>query len=268
MSLRSIALLSILIFCTGLAVFAEVPDVANATLEGRCVRVVDGDTIQIIGGETIRLLGIDTPETGYPFASDAKWFTHGLIARCDIRIEPGTPSRDAYNRLLAHVYVETEEGWINVNAELVRAGLADLLFIPPNMRYYSHFQALLEEAQIERRGMWGAIPGALSIEELECDLVDCVTEVITVAFTVSSVEEHRRGILLSAEASEYGFHILILEDSDAALALVPYESFIGQTVSVTGVLECNVRYGPWIEVTSPAQIRIETEEDNASQDTP
>jgi len=245
-----------------------VPDVEQAELNARCIGLVDGDTLKarVVDGpqagshghETVRLLGIDTPETGYPFASDAKWFLHSLVARCNIRLEIGDPARDAYDRLLAHVYVETEDGWVNVNAEIVRAGLADLLFIPPNMRYYGYFQDLLEEAQIERRGMWGAIEGAITVQELEADLVGCVTEVVTVVITIDSIEETRRGFEMLAADSAYGFHVLIPEDSDAAVAFEPLDALIGQTVTVTGTVECNVRCGPWLQVTSPAQLRIES----------
>jgi hypothetical protein len=226
-------------------------------LEGRVLRVIDGDTITIAGGETIRLLGIDTPEIGQPFASEAKWFTHALVAHKTVRLQTDAQLRDSYYRLLAFVYVETDDGWVCVNAEIVRAGLAKLLFIPPNGLYYGYFEDVLTESMVARRGMWGAIPGALSVEELECDLVDCATEVVTVWFTVDAVETTRRGTIVRAVGSEYGFHLVVPPGSEAAATLAPSEEWIGRCLSATGVLECDVREGPSITVSSASQLRFD-----------
>ena len=129
--------------------------------------------------------------------------------------------------------------------------------IPSNGKYRAAFEAALLDAQIHRRGMWGAIAGALSVAELESDLVACTNEVVTVLLEVASAEETRRGIRLDVVGSQYGFHLLVPADSEAAAALAPFDALIGRTLSVTGILECDVRYGPWVEVDSPAQVRIE-----------
>ncbi|MBE0635009.1 thermonuclease family protein, partial [Candidatus Bipolaricaulota bacterium] len=117
-----------LLILTAFAASSQTPDVAFATRDGHVLRIVDGDTIELYDGETVRLLGIDTPEMGFPFSMEAKLFTMELLSRQDVRLELDVQERDVYGRLLAHVYVETEEdGWVLVNAELVRAGLAELL---------------------------------------------------------------------------------------------------------------------------------------------
>jgi micrococcal nuclease len=248
--------------------WGQTPDPQFATLEARCTRVLDGDTLVLRGGERVRLLGIDTPEIGQPYANEAKMFTLSLVAHRTLRLEFDEAQRDSYDRLLAHVYVETDEGWKLVNLELIRAGLAKLLFIPPNDRYHALFEETEREAQIERRGMWGAVPGALSIEDLEERLVECVTEVVTVVFTVVDVSAASQEWRLDAEGSEFGFHVLVPSDSDAAIALAPLEDLAGSIVSVTGTLDCDVRHGPWITVTSPAQVQILDASEGDATDSP
>jgi len=91
------------------AIWAQTPDSIHATLEITCTRILDGDTIEIRGGETVRLLGIDTPELGEPYADEAKWALHDWVAHKPLRLEFDENDRDIYNRLLAFIYVETEE---------------------------------------------------------------------------------------------------------------------------------------------------------------
>ena len=247
-----------LLILTAFAASSQTPDVAFATRDGHVLRIVDGDTIELYDGETVRLLGIDTPEMGFPFSMEAKLFTMELLSRQDVRLELDVQERDVYGRLLAHVYVydEVEETWILVNAELVRAGLAELLFIPPNARYYGYFQDMLNEALIHRRGMFASIAGegALSVEELEGNLVECVTEIVTVQFVISETSTERKNIRLSTSEGEYGFHVFLPLDSEAALAAPPLGELLGQVVEVTGILECSYREGPSITVDSPDQI--------------
>ena len=263
MRIRSLLLAALLLVIAAFLGVSQVSDPSELGREGRVLRILDGDTVILQGSETVRYLNIDTPETGEPFAQEAKLLNLQLVRFRTVRIETDEKERDTYGRLLAYVYVETEDGWVMVNLELVRAGLANLLIIPPNGKYRAAFEEALFDAQIHRRGMWGAIAGALSVTDLENDLVECTNEVVTVLFRVSAVEETRRGIRLDVVGSQYGFHVLIPSESDAAAAFAPLDELIGHTLSVTGVLECDVRYGPWIEADSSAQLRIE---DAASTD--
>jgi len=247
-----IALLSITTF----AASSQTPDIAFATREGRVLRIVDGDTIELYDGETVRLLGIDTPEMGTEFAMEAKLLTMELLSRQDVYLETDEQERDVYGRLLAHVYVITDDGWLLVNEELVRAGLAELLFIPPNTRYYGYFQDALSDAVVHRRGMFASISGEgiLSVDELECSLVDCVTEVVVVRFVISEVSTERGAVRLDTSEGEYGFHVLLPLDSEAAQAMPPVEELLGQVAEVSGILDCTYRDGPSITVDSPGQI--------------
>ncbi|MBZ9570681.1 thermonuclease family protein [Methanobrevibacter sp. TMH8] len=98
-------------------------------VKGFCDRVVDGDTIDVSGVGRIRLVGIDTPEreqSGYENATDfVKSKCLGKTVYLDI---DDAKNKDKYGRILAIVYVD---GY-NINAELLKRGYAQILFIPPS----------------------------------------------------------------------------------------------------------------------------------------
>ena len=149
------------------------------------VRVKDGDTLVVsVGGrdEDVRLIGIDTPETfesdklrrddaDSPLRADeiqalgaeASRFAEGLLEGEAVYVEPGTEPRDRYGRLLAYLYLPDpggdwtfgDETFVQANLELVRAGWADALTVPPNDVYQNDFESAADEAQRAGAGMWG-----------------------------------------------------------------------------------------------------------------
>ena len=124
------------------------------------LRVTDGDTLQLRDGRRIRLVQIDAPEIDECFATASTRMlarrlpagTRVLIAR-----DPTLDGRDDYGRLLRYVFVLP----LNVNVELVREGSAVPYFF--RGRRGTNADELLDaarEARRERRGLWGACPGA------------------------------------------------------------------------------------------------------------
>ncbi|MEW6047303.1 MAG: thermonuclease family protein, partial [Bacillota bacterium] len=113
-----------------------------AHLLATVVRVVDGDTLVVrLDGreETVRLIGADTPETVHPTVGlepggpEASAYTKALLPPgTRVSLELDVEQRDRYGRLLAYVYLA--DGRM-INAELLRAGWAQLLTIPPNVRH-------------------------------------------------------------------------------------------------------------------------------------
>ncbi len=251
----------LVLFCLIPAFAEDRPNPSFATLEAKVYKVFDGDTISIKGGEKVRLLGIDTPEIGEPFSAEAKRFTRDLVQYQMVRLEFDMRERDTYSRLLAFVYVETDDGWVMVNAELVRAGLARLLFIPPNDRYRNYFEQVLHEAMVRHQGMWGKFSDVLTLQQIEADPVTYVTEVVSVRFLVSRVLVAESEITLYADDSRFSFHALVLCDSFSAFTEAgrgTWNDYEGKTVIITGTLECkDVRKGLSITLTWPDQIVIE-----------
>jgi micrococcal nuclease len=138
--------------------------------------VVDGDTIAVHidrAVEKVRLIGIDTPEsrkndraalqaershqdikTIMEFGRRAKETLKGLLPKgTELRIEYDVQKRDKYGRLLAYVY-RTDN--LMINEEMVSRGYAQLLTIPPNVRYVDRFKKALNKSQREKRGLWAS----------------------------------------------------------------------------------------------------------------
>ena len=123
------------------------------------LRAVDGDTIEVrIEGETedVRYIGVDTPESVKPgepvecFGLEASHFNERLVEGERVRLVFDREHRDAYDRLLAYVYLED----LFVNAELVRRGYATTLTIEPNDRFADLLARLERRAGAAGRGLW------------------------------------------------------------------------------------------------------------------
>jgi len=81
----------------------------------------------------------------------AHLFTKNLVEGKKVRLEFDVQKRDRYDRLLAYVYLE--DGTF-VNAEIVRQGYAQVMTIPPNVKYQELFLRLQKEARENGRGLW------------------------------------------------------------------------------------------------------------------
>ena len=134
---------------------------------GKVIRVVDGDTIHVmVGGrdETVRYIGVDTPESVKPgtpvecFAKRASAFNHRLVKGEKVRLVRDTEARDRYGRLLAYVYRDRDNRF--VNAALVRKGYAVALTIPPNVAHAKQFRKLASAARRAGRGLWSSCPSS------------------------------------------------------------------------------------------------------------
>jgi endonuclease YncB( thermonuclease family) len=148
-------------------------------IEARLVSVTDGDTIVVTYGEEsggvvkerVRLIGMDAPEVGEPFSLEASRKLAEILGQGPVFLETDVETRDRYGRLLAYVWVGTaaaapwEEGatqttgsevLVMANLEMVRAGLATLYTVPPNVAHVEELRRAQQEAQAAGRGMWGA----------------------------------------------------------------------------------------------------------------
>ncbi|MDD5207980.1 MAG: thermonuclease family protein [Elusimicrobiales bacterium] len=166
----------ILCFC-GL-MFAAVLSGAAASSEAlKVLYVIDGDTIKVLmagNKESIRLIGIDTPESkankkarkdAARSGSDLKAivglgkaaaaFTKSLVKPGDlITIEQDVQPRDRYGRILAYVYLKSGK---MLNEEIIAAGYASVMTIPPNVRYQERFLSSYRAARQRAVGLW-AVP--------------------------------------------------------------------------------------------------------------
>ena len=152
---RRLAFLPLLVILALVSVAAAAP----RPLEGVVVKIIDGDTIHVRTAERIekiRYIGINTPEIHHPTRGeepggrDASEANRRLVAGRHVRLELDVQSRDRYGRLLAYVWV----GETMINAELVRQGYAQVMTVPPNVRYQRLLVDLQRDARQAGRALW------------------------------------------------------------------------------------------------------------------
>jgi len=153
---RPVGLLFLALF---LAATARAQPSTPVGLAGAGVTVVDGDTIHVrVEGrvEKVRYIGVNAPEVHHPTKGEepggreASAVNRGLVEGKRVRLELDVQHRDRYGRLLAYVWVDD----LMVNAELVRQGYAQVMTVPPNVRYQQLFLKLQRDARAAGRGLW------------------------------------------------------------------------------------------------------------------
>lgn len=140
----------------------------------KVISVVDGDTLKVrYKGieEGVRLIGIDAPEsrpnkkarndaqrsgedlkTITAMGKEATNYAKSLVKPGDtLKMEFDVQKRDKYGRLLAYVYLSDGKMF---NEEIVKAGYANLMTIPPNVKYQERFLMAYREARENNRGLW------------------------------------------------------------------------------------------------------------------
>ena len=136
--------------------------------------VVDGDTLKIKyegREENIRFIGIDAPEskpnekakrdaqrsgedlkTIISQGKEATEFVKTMVRPGDkVTIEFDVQTRDKYGRLLGYVYLFNGK---MLNEEIVKAGYANLMTYPPNVKCQERFLKAYREARENQRGLW------------------------------------------------------------------------------------------------------------------
>jgi micrococcal nuclease len=142
-----------------------VPGLIPATV----VHAVDGDTVYVTFAgdkkEKVRLIGIDTPEFTAevePYGEEASAYTRNRLEGRRVWLEYDAGLRDQYDRLLAYIWLEPpaadSEEEIRAkmfNARLLLDGCAQVMTVPPNVKYADLFAALQQEARESEKGLWG-----------------------------------------------------------------------------------------------------------------
>lgn len=98
--------------------------------------VYDGDTCTIdvdlglnvwMRGEKVRLRGINAPELRKEqlvAGRAARDFLRELILEKEVIVRTRKEARGKYGRWIADIFLETENGWLDVNRHLIEAGHA------------------------------------------------------------------------------------------------------------------------------------------------
>jgi micrococcal nuclease len=148
---------------------------SEQTTSCKVTKIVDGDTIYCSQGygkeEKVRLIGIDTPEsnknpktyrdaerTGESVKSiielgkkSTAFVKSRLSVSTEVRLELDVQAKDKYGRTLAYVYLP--DGSM-LNELIVREGYAQVMTIPPNIKYQELFVEAERDARKNKRGLW------------------------------------------------------------------------------------------------------------------
>ena len=125
------------------------------------IRVIDGDTFHCLPDTTIngaklhkdgiisvRLRGVDAPEKDQAYGMEAKESLKELIGRKTVKLD--VKDIDRYGRVAAYVFV----GFVNVNLEQVKRGLAWAYTEYLDRPYASEFYDAEKQARKQRLGLW------------------------------------------------------------------------------------------------------------------
>ncbi len=161
--------------------------------EALVTKVVDGDTVHVrlMGSgrkEKIRLIGVDTPESTNeiePYGPEASAYAKGKLDGTTVYLETDAELRDRYGRLLAYLWMSrptladeddmpafSEVRTRMFNGWLLRDGYAQVLTVPPNVKYAEDFLVLQQEARKAERGLWGRSASRGGVGELFADAAD------------------------------------------------------------------------------------------------
>jgi micrococcal nuclease len=125
---------------------------------GLVTRVIDGDTIEVQLDDgvisRVRYIGIDAPGRDELWFMESNSANSGLVAGKTITLVKDVSEVDQYDRLLRYVMVED----VFVNYELVRQGLADIAFYPPDLACREAFLQAAQSAREAKIGIWGPLP--------------------------------------------------------------------------------------------------------------
>ena len=119
--------------------------------------VMDGDTILLETGEQIRYLGIDAPECAHDgepnefMAMESSHFNRATVSKSRVRLEFDQERKDHHGRLLAYVFLEDGD---MVNVLLVKKGLARVLAVKPNLKYFQILLDAQRAAMRDKIGLW------------------------------------------------------------------------------------------------------------------
>lgn len=152
---------SLLLAVITLAVLTTPADAARWDIRGKVMRVLDGDTVEVVpGGDPaktlrVRLYGINCPEKYEPFGGKARSFTEEAVLYKNVALI--TKGKDKYGRTLAFLIFGRPGGYMSLNYELVKAGLAVMYtndFAFDAERTFHDYRDAQVSAMMDQRGVW------------------------------------------------------------------------------------------------------------------
>ncbi len=223
-------------------------------------RVIDGDTFETAGGVDVRLIGVDTPETKHPdkgveyYGREASKYTSRHLEGKSVYLEYDVEKRDKYQRILAYVFIEDGTFF---NAKLLRDGYAELLTIPPNVKYVDLLESQVKEARNNNRGLWNKTETEKD-EDLPVisweDAADYIGQKVIVKGKIVDTYDSGKALFLNFDENHSDtFTAVIFKSDEYKFDVVPEDYYLNKTVKVKGKVKV-YKGAPEIIVEEPDQI--------------
>ena len=236
------------------------PDKLNNLDKVYVERVIDGDTFEIAGGEDIRLIGVDTPETKHPdkgveyYGKEASKYTTKQLEGKTVYLEYDAEKKDQYQRILAYVFLP--DGML-FNAKLLHDGYANLLTIPPNVKYVDLFKELAKEARENNRGLWDK-PEKQDEEDMPLiswkEAGNYIGQDVIVEGTIVDTYDSGEAIFLNFDENySETFTAVIFSSDEYKFDFEPEDYYLGKKVKVSGKVK-EYQGAPEIIVEEAGQI--------------
>lgn len=218
-------------------------------------KVIDGDTFEISSGERVRLLGIDAPEVGQPGGDISRDVLSVLIEGKNVRLEKDFSDTDKYGRLLRYVYC----GDIFVNQYMISQGYAKPFFLPPDTKYKEEFEKISEQAEINKRGLWGLGIFPVEIEEEPISWNKArqyIGQIKTVYGKVVRTYNSGKACFLNFSFNyKEDFSVVIFAKDFGKFQFPPQDYYKNKEIKVTGLIK-EYEGAPEIIVSDPRQIKV------------
>ncbi len=231
----------------------------------RIARTIDGDTVTLERGGDVRLIGIQAPKLPlrrrgfetWPLAHEARAALAALADGREAVLRYGGTNEDRHGRRLAHLFINTPEGEIWAQGEMLKQGLARVYSFPDNRSCVEQMLQLERDARDDRRGIWDEPYYALRDARAEQRLEALEGTFQLVEGRIEEVAIIRGRVYLNfGEDFRQDFTITI-DPRDTRLFAGRGEALRnieGEKVRVRGWLD--VFNGPVIEATHPEQIEL------------
>lgn len=232
--------------------------------QGAVTSVIDGDTIALDTGMVVRLTGIQAPRlakgrdglTDWPLAETARKALADLVVGKPVRLAYGGTRSDRYGRALAQVFsIDPHPVWLQ--QAMLSAGLARVYSFPDNFACLKELRAAEATARAEGKGLWADPFYAIR-------RADQPQGFAALAGRYELVEGRVVSVAARAGRTYVDFGRQWRDDFTAVIDAAALRRFktdgidpaglAGALVRVRGWIE--LRDGPLIEVTHPAQIEV------------
>ena len=217
----------------------------------------DGDTVKLVDGRKIRLIGINAPEVARKeqpaeaYALQARDYLRSLLHKHNNRVKLiyGREKQDHYQRSLAHLFLP--DG-INIQSQLLSAGLSSAITIPPNDRFTSCYQQAEKQALCSQKALWSN-----KIQSV-ADLADSANGFHVLRSTLKNIKLSSKGIWLNLE---HGLSLRIAFKHKPLFDISQLKKLIDQTIIIRGWLQTKKNPKPgerfYMQIKHPSAIEAE-----------